>query len=173
MTRHALLRLLRPILFAITIIYFLIDAIFFSLVAPIAAWISRLPILARIRAWIGSLRPYPALALFVVPLVILEPVKPVGTYLIATGRFVHGTSLIVAGEILKLVIVERLFQINRDKLLSIPAFAWIYYFIVGWLDWLKQLPPWQALQRRLRSLKEMVKTLRARLKRRSKRPRPL
>jgi hypothetical protein len=34
---------------------------------------------------------------------------------------------LVVGEILKLVLVERLFSVSRHKLMSIPAFAWIYW----------------------------------------------
>jgi hypothetical protein len=35
--------------------------------------------------------------LFLVPVIILEPVKPVGAYLIATGHLVSGISLIAIG----------------------------------------------------------------------------
>jgi hypothetical protein len=37
---------------------------------------------------------------------------------------------LIVGEILKLVLVERLF-VGRDKLMSIPAFAWIYWKYSG------------------------------------------
>src|SRR5215212_4343947 len=151
--RRDRLRFLRPLFSILAVIYFLVDALFFSVLHPVVSWIGRLPLFPRMRRWIASLGRYPALALFLVPLIILEPVKPVGTYLIATGRFKNGVAVIVAGEILKLVVVERLFQINRDKLLSIPAFAWAYYFGMGWLNWLKELPPIPLLRSRLRQLK--------------------
>ena len=32
----------------------------------------------------------------------------------------------LVGELLKLVLVERLFHLTRDKLMRIPAFAWAY-----------------------------------------------
>ena len=58
--------------------------------------------LRRLRAWIRSLRPYPSLALFSVPVIMLEPVKPVAAYLAATG---HGEQIVtlIVGELLKLV----------------------------------------------------------------------
>jgi hypothetical protein len=37
-----------------------------------------------------ALGPYPTLVLFLVPVMILEPVKPVGAYLIATGHWLPG-----------------------------------------------------------------------------------
>ena len=82
--------------------------------------------LRDLRVWIRSLRPYPSLALFSVPVIILEPVKPVAAYLAATGQLVSSVVTLVVGEVLKLVLVERLFSLIRDKLLKIPAFAWAY-----------------------------------------------
>ena len=46
-------------------------------------WLSKIPIFARIDDLIRSLGPYTTFALFAVPLVVLEPIKPVGLYLIA------------------------------------------------------------------------------------------
>jgi hypothetical protein len=88
--------------------------------------------------------------LFAVPLLILEPVKPVAAYLAATGHVRSGLIVLVVGEILKLVLVERLFSLNRDKLLSIPAFAWAYekYRLV--MDRLESMEAWQMMRRRSR-----------------------
>jgi len=38
------------------------------------------------------------------------------------------------------------------KLLTIPAFAWAYHWIVQWLDYLKSLPAWQAVMRRVHAI---------------------
>jgi hypothetical protein len=93
------------------------------------------------------LRPYPTLALFAVPLIILEPVKPVAAYLAATDQFAWGMTVLVVGEILKLVLVERLFSISRDKLMSIPAFAWCYGKYRLAKDWLESTEAWQTVRR--------------------------
>src|SRR3954451_20038549 len=106
MIRKVLPRLLRPVVFVFAIVYFLIDALFGSLLHPLVLWIGRLPIFKRMRAWIIFSGPYSALAMFIVPLAVLEPAKPVGTYLIATGNFRKGVAVIVGAEILKLVVVE-------------------------------------------------------------------
>jgi thiol:disulfide interchange protein len=104
-------------------------------------------VFASLRAWIKSLRPYPSLALFAVPLIILEPVKPVAAYLAATGHVRLALMVLILGEILKLVLVERLFSINRDKLLSIPAFAWAYGKYQLAKDWLESTEAWQMVRR--------------------------
>src|SRR3979490_834441 len=105
-------------------IYFLVDAVFRTVPRPFANRIAAHRIFGSLRIRIVSLRPYPTLALFAVPLIVLEPVKPVAAYLAATEHFAWGLTVLAVGEILKLVLVERLLCISRDKLMSIPAFAW-------------------------------------------------
>jgi hypothetical protein len=108
-------------------IYFLVDAVFLSGAKPLSNWIAEHWIFESLRAWIVSLRPYPTLPLFAVPLIVLEPVKPAAAYLVGTGHFAMGMIVLVVGEILKLVLVERLFSVSRDKLMSIPVFASAYW----------------------------------------------
>jgi hypothetical protein len=140
-------RILKPFVVAVATIYFVADAIFATIAHPLARWIGEQRVFARLRAWIRSLRPYPSLALFAVPLIILEPVKPVAAYLAATGHVRLGLMVLIAGEILKLVLVERLFSINRDKLLSIPAFAWAYGKYRLAKEWLESIEAWQVVRR--------------------------
>src|SRR6202035_451061 len=47
-------------------------------------------------------------------------------YLAATGQMVSSVVTLIVGELLKLVLVERLFSLTRDKLMKIPAFVWAY-----------------------------------------------
>ena len=107
-------------------LYLLVDAIFMTLAKPIANWIDKHVPLRRLRAWIRSLAPYPSLALFSVPVIVLEPIKPIAAYLAATGQFLGGALTFIFGELLKLVLVERLFSLTREKLMKIPAFARLY-----------------------------------------------
>jgi hypothetical protein len=82
-----------------------------------------------------------------VPLIVLEPIKPVAAYLGATGHVMTGVAIFVVGEILKLVLVERLFTVSRDKLMSIAAFAWTYGQYRQMRDWLESTEAWQAVRR--------------------------
>ena len=76
-----------------------------------------------------------------------EPVKPVAAYLTATGHVVSGLAVLVLGEIIKLVLIERLFRVSRDKLLSIGAFAWCYDRFCQARDWVESLKAWQLTRR--------------------------
>jgi hypothetical protein len=97
------------------------------------------------------------LALFLVPVIILEPVKPVCAYLWLNKHYTASVLVFTIGEILKVTIVERLFQLGRDRLMTIRAFAWTYNFIQGWLTYLKSLPPWQAVMRRFAAIKAQAR----------------
>jgi hypothetical protein len=93
----------------------------------------------------------------VVPLVLLEPVKPVGVYLMASGHPVQGVAIMAVGEVLKITIVERIFHIGRDKLMTIRVFAWAYTVIMGWLAWLRALPAWQAVLRQYHAMTQWLR----------------
>jgi hypothetical protein len=140
-------RILKPMVFLLAAIYFMVDAIFMTVARPLSNWVADHWILERLRAWIVSLRPYPTLVLFAVPLVALEQVKPVAAYLVGTGHVAMGMIVLVVGEILKLVMVERLFSVSRDKLMSIPAFAWAYWKYRAARDWMASAAAWQAVRR--------------------------
>jgi hypothetical protein len=140
-------RILRSVIFMLANIYFLVDAIFMTVARPVAGRIAAHWIFENLRARIVSLGPYPTLALFSVPLIILEPVKPVAAYLAGTGRVTTGVIVLVVGEVLKLVLIERLFSVSRDKLISVPSFAWAYGKYVQAQEWLQSFKGWQIARR--------------------------
>jgi hypothetical protein len=140
-------RILKPMVFLVAAIYFLVDAIFMTVARPLSNWVAEHWVFERLRAWIVSLRPYPTLLLFAVPLVALEPVKPVAAYLVGKGHVATGIFVLVVGEILKLALVERLFSVSRDKLMSIPAFACAYWKYRAAKDWMTSAHAWQAVRR--------------------------
>ena len=138
---------IKPVLFVVAAVYIAVDELFWLLSRPIAAWLARQDFSRRLRRWITSLSPYPALALFIVPLAILEPVKPVAAWLAATGHFATGAMLFVGGELLKLILVERLFQLNKRKLMSIAAFAWAYQHVSALREWLEATAAFRTTRR--------------------------
>jgi len=56
------------------------------------------------------------------------------------------TLTFVSGELVKLVLVERLFNLTRDKLLRIPAFAWAYRNYQAAKAWLEATEAWQIIR---------------------------
>lgn len=119
-------RLWKPLAYVAVAIYFIADVLFLSSVQPISRWCATNFPMPKVRAWIRSLPPYPSLALFSVPVIVLEPVKMVAAYMAATGQVIWAAITFIVGELLKLVLVERLFALTKTKLMKIPAFAWTY-----------------------------------------------
>lgn len=161
--------IVRPIVFIVAVAYFAVDAVFSYVAKPLAEWLSGLRLFSGARTWIVSLNRYSALALFAVPVMVLEPVKPVAAYLMATGHLAFGFGSFVGAEILKLTVVERLFQLNRHKLLSIRAFAWGYGHWRHVMDWVESSELWRMilqlkakLVRRMRGFSRQRKAPKAR-----------
>ena len=92
-------RILKPVTYVLAVAYFLVDAVFIAVAKPVSDWLAKHLVLRKLRSWIRSLRPYPSLALFSVPVIILEPVKPVAAYLAATGQIVSSVLTLIVGEL--------------------------------------------------------------------------
>jgi hypothetical protein len=66
-------RFVTPFVMIAAFLYFIIDLLFELFLRPINRWLARNRFFARIADWIESLGPYPTLALFLVPQILLEP----------------------------------------------------------------------------------------------------
>jgi hypothetical protein len=140
-------RIFKLFVFLIAAIYFMIDVAVFTLAKPVRRWLADCWAFEGLGAWIVTLRPYPTLALFIVPVILLEPVKPVAAYLTATGHIGRGLMVLVVGELLKLLLMERLFRLSRDKLMLIPVFVWCYDKFCQGQEWVVALQAWQLARR--------------------------
>jgi hypothetical protein len=145
--RNTLNRIFKPVIWLLAAVYLLVDAIFLPVARLISGWLAQHWVFDRLRCWIVSLRPYPTLFLFAVPLIVLEPLRPVALYLMATGHVAGGIVIFVVGEVLKLVLVERLYCISHTKLMTIPAFAWSYGKYSYARDWVMSSEAWQTISR--------------------------
>jgi len=141
-------------------VYFVADALFVTIARPISRWFGANFPMRPVLAWIKSLPPYPCLALFSVPVILLEPVKMVAAYMAATGQFIWAAATFIVGEILKLVLVERLFELTKNKLMKIPAFAWAYGHYARAKTWLKQTEAWKTACGLGRSIREGIRRFR-------------
>jgi hypothetical protein len=130
--------------FILAAMYFMVDGVFSYITHPVSVWIAKKKLFERAQIWVMSLRPYPSLALFAIPVIVLEPAKPLAGYLIGTGHFFAGAVTFITAEVLKLTFVERLFHLNRTKLLSIPAFAWGYRYWRHVMDVVESLEVWKV-----------------------------
>jgi hypothetical protein len=150
-------KILRPAVSALAIAYFLIDALFVLLIRPMARWLDKHPTFLRVVIWIKSLGPYQSLFLFIVPLMMLEPVKPFSLYLISTGRHISGALFLIVGEAIKILVLERIFRITHPKLMSFRAFAWAYPRVIRLLTYLRSLHAWKFAHKWFEEIKAFTR----------------
>jgi hypothetical protein len=149
-------RILKPITYVLAALYLVVDVLFMPAARRIGDWIANHIALRRLGVWIRSLRPYPSLALFSVPVIVLEPVKPAAAYLAATGQIAKSLGVLIVAELLKLVLVERLFHLTRDKLMRIPAFAWVYTRFCQARSWLESTEAWRSIRRIKKAARDYI-----------------
>jgi hypothetical protein len=82
-----------------------------------------IPFVARLEAWISSVPPYVALAIFVLPSLLLLPVKILALMSITHGHPTLGLIIIVSAKVLGTALVARLYTLTQRALLSLPWFA--------------------------------------------------
>jgi hypothetical protein len=83
---------------------------------------------------IVHLPPYGALLFFLIPLAVVEPLKIVAVDQIAHGHFLSGIMTFVVLKFVGLGLVAFIFDLTRDKLLTIGWFARFYNWVVKWRD---------------------------------------
>ena len=129
------------------------------------AWVGRLPGLRALERRIQTLPPHPALVLFIVPTVLLLPVKLLALWTIGQGQVLLGTLIILGAKVAGTAIVARLFTLTRPALLKLAWFADGYARWLGWkavlLARVRASWPWRLgrvtkyrLHRRWRRLKQ-------------------
>jgi len=157
-------RVLTLPLVVLATILVLVDDLFRSIVKPAAAWLAGLKPFRRLEALIGGLPPYPTLALFLIPMAVIWPIKLYALYLIGLGHVGEGMAAFVVAKVVGVGLAERLFAISRDKLLSIGWFAAGYRKVLAVRDfvhaWLERRLFWQRAKRVLRHLHRRLRAAR-------------
>lgn len=64
--------------------------------------------------------PYKSLAVLLVPLLIVEPVKMTGMAFMGLGHWVGGACMIVGAYAASLLVVDRLYRVVKSKLYTLP-----------------------------------------------------
>jgi pilus assembly protein TadC len=80
-------------------------------------------LLTRARRRIQKLSPYQSLALLLVPLILVEPLKLIALFVAGEGHWLTGTGMIIGAYAVSLLVVERLFKVVKPKLMMLSWFA--------------------------------------------------
>jgi hypothetical protein len=123
-------RVLRGVLLTLAAMVLFIEEWGWRPLTALAARVARWPPLARFEARIASAPPHLALVLFLVPAVLLFPIKLLALWLIHEGHAVLGIGVIVAAKVLGTALVGRLFVLTERQLMQ---FAWFARAMNWWL----------------------------------------
>ncbi len=94
--------------------------------ARMMAAIGRLPGLRWIEGLIRTLPPYAALALFLVPVLTLLPIKILALYWLSHGHKALGLTLIILAKVGGTAVTARLFMLTQPTLMRLAWFARLY-----------------------------------------------
>lgn len=106
---------------------------------PLSAWIARLarwPVVARLEARLRTASPRVALGLFLVPALLLFPIKLLALWFMNRGHLGFGLGVVIVAKLLGTALVGRLFILVEPQLMQFRWFACV-------LDW------WRAIKKRL------------------------
>jgi hypothetical protein len=133
--RRMLRFLFRPVLVLLALV-FLFEAWLWSHLAPVVVWVvAHIPLRAfkaRLAAFIERLPPAATLIVFVVPVLLLLPLKFLGLWLLAQGQWLGAVAVLALAKAVSVGVTAFIFDLTRDKLLQLPWFARLYQWVI-WL----------------------------------------
>ncbi len=122
-------RLLQP-LWVLLALIFLLEAWLWDHLEPVVARIVALIPLWAIKAWIAEkvqrLSPPLTLIVFLVPVILLFPLKVLGLWLLAHHYWVGAMAVIVFAKLMGVGVAAFIFDVTRPKLLQMAWFRWLY-----------------------------------------------
>jgi hypothetical protein len=155
-------RLLR-IFWTFLAIVFLVEAWLWDRLEPIVAFVvARIPLQAfkaRVAAWIDHLPPAATLLVFLVPVVLLFPLKLVGLWMLSRGDWAAATGVLVFAKLVGVGVTAFVFDVTREKLLLLAWFRWIYVNVMACRAWAHRLV--DPIKRRIKARLRMFAPRRA------------
>jgi hypothetical protein len=127
--------LLRWVFALIGMVAMLFEEVLWSRLGDLMAWIGRFTPIAKVEEWISRLPPILALPFFLLPWLIMLPVKLGALWLIALGHFLKGALLFVFGEAFGVAFLARLYELCRPALHSWTWFVVAERILIRWTHW--------------------------------------
>jgi hypothetical protein len=91
--------------------------------------LTRLKLVARFEAWAKTLKPWQALLLFFLPVIIFLPVHLAAIWAFATRRAMLGIAIYIAGKLMATAVVGRILIVCRPALIQyrwfVRASGWV------------------------------------------------
>ena len=129
-------RILKPLWILLALV-FLFEAWLWEHLRPVVAWVVNLiawkKLQARFAAAIEHLPPYPTLLIFLVPIVLLFPLKLLGLWMLAHGSWLGAMAVLAIAKMMSVGVTAFIFDVTKPKLLQLGWFRWFYEHMLLWL----------------------------------------
>ena len=102
--------------------------------ATLLGQLRHLALVTRLENWLQTLSPHGALVAFLVPSLLLLPLKILALFLIAGGQKLAALGLLAAAKLGGTAVVARLFILTRPQLMQIAWFARLHDTIMPWKE---------------------------------------
>lgn len=162
-------RLARGVLAVVAALWLFLEEWVWDGLVALTKWIARLPVFRGLEARIQRLGPKAAMAAFVVPWLLMLPIKVLGLWLFGSGRFWAGVVVFVVGKLVGTAVLARLFTLTRPALLQIGWFRRLHEWFTRLRDrvyaYVRSLRTYQAVRKWLGALRTRVRAWWRRLRR--------
>jgi hypothetical protein len=110
---------------------------------------------------LARLPPAAAVVVFLIPMLLVLPMKLAGVWLLSRGSWLGALALLVMAKVVSVGLTAFIFQLTKPKLLHLGWFRWVHARVVALLAWAhRQIDPVKArlretlapYRRRLRAL---------------------
>lgn len=138
---------------------------------PILGWLrglARWPLVRAIELWVGKIRPWPALILFAIPMLLLLPFKFAGLYLIAHGQRLLGALVFIGAKIVGTALVAWIYSLTEPALSTLAWFVSarnMFWRFKAWAyEQVRSSVVWRWTRRKVHTLRDQVQTWISRIK---------
>jgi hypothetical protein len=157
-TERSILHKLARVFWVALAVLFLIEAWLWDHLEPIVArlvafipWQGLKSALVRL---IARLSPQATLVVFVIPFILLAPLKFLEVWLIVKQRWIGAILVLVLAKLVGLGVTAFIFEVTKDKLLQMAWFRRVYEFFIWLRAWAHQKV--EPVTRRLRKWRHVL-----------------
>src|SRR5262249_4543828 len=130
-------RIFKPFLILLAL-FFLIEAWLWEHLRPLVAAVVNVIAWDRLKRRVAELiewlPPWAGLIVFVVPFIILLPLKFLEVYFLVQHQWLGAIFVLVLAKLLGLGVTAFIFEVTRPKLLEMAWFRRVYALVLYWLD---------------------------------------
>src|SRR3954447_23946457 len=129
-------RVLKP-LWILLALFFLIEAWLWDHLRPLVAAVVNVVAWDRLKARLAAMvewtPPWAVLIVFIVPFIVLLPLKFLEVYFIVHRQWIGAIVVLVLAKLLGLGVTAFIFDVTKPKLLQMDWFRWLYELVLYWL----------------------------------------